>query len=243
VPIKAPVAGIAMGLIMDEDEENYTVLTDIQGLEDHLGDMDFKVAGTENGITALQMDIKIKGITEQILREALDQAHKARVEILGHLATAIDAPRAELSPYAPKIEQMQIDPDDIKVVIGKGGDTINKIIDETGVKIDIDQEGGVNIASDNAAMIKRAKEIIAELTLKVEAGQLYDGTVKRIEKFGAFVEIAKGKDGLVHISQLQEERTNNVEDIVSMGDKVRVKVTEIDNRGRINLTMKGLDAE
>ena len=160
VPIKAPVAGIAMGLIMDEDEENYTVLTDIQGLEDHLGDMDFKVAGTENGITALQMDIKIKGITEQILREALDQAHKARVEILGHLATAIDEPRAELSPYAPKIEQMQIDPDDIKVVIGKGGDTINKIIDETGVKIDIDQEGGVNIASDNAAMIKRAKEII-----------------------------------------------------------------------------------
>ena len=243
VPIKAPVAGIAMGLIMDEDEENYTVLTDIQGLEDHLGDMDFKVAGTENGITALQMDIKIKGITEQILREALDQAHKARVEILGHLATAIDAPRTELSPYAPKIEQMQIDPDDIKVVIGKGGDTINKIIDETGVKIDIDQEGGVNIASDNAAMIKRAKEIIAELTLKVQAGEVYEGTVKRIEKFGAFVEIAKGKDGLVHISQLQEERTNNVEDVVSMDEKVRVKVTEIDNRGRINLTMKGLDAE
>ncbi len=242
VPIKAPVAGIAMGLIMDEDEVNYTVLTDIQGLEDHLGDMDFKVAGTENGITALQMDIKIKGITEQILREALDQAHKARVEILGHLATSIDAPRAELSPYAPKIEQMQIDPNDIKVVIGKGGDTINKIIDETGVKIDIDQDGGVNIASDNAEMIARAKAIIEELTLKVQAGEVYEGTVKRIEKFGAFVEIAKGKDGLVHISQLQEERTNNVEDVVSMDEKVRVKVTEIDNRGRINLTMKGLDA-
>ncbi|WP_315008361.1 polyribonucleotide nucleotidyltransferase [uncultured Granulicatella sp.] len=238
VPIKAPVAGIAMGLI--SDGTNYTVLTDIQGLEDHLGDMDFKVAGTTTGITALQMDIKIQGITEQILREALTQAKKARFEILEELISTIAEPRKELSPYAPKIEMISIHPDKIKVVIGRGGETINSIIDETGVKIDIDQEGHVSIASTDAAMIQRAKEIIEDLTREIEAGQVYEGTVRRIEKFGAFVEIAKGKDGLVHISELAHERVAKVEDVLAIGDKVKVKVTEIDGQGRINLSRKAL---
>ena len=238
VPIKAPVAGIAMGLI--SDGTNYTVLTDIQGLEDHLGDMDFKVAGTKDGITALQMDIKIQGITEQILREALTQAKKARFEILEELTSTIAEPRKELSPYAPKIEMISIHPDKIKVVIGRGGETINSIIDETGVKIDIDQEGHVSIASTDAAMIQRAKEIIEDLTREIEVGQVYEGTVRRIEKFGAFVEIAKGKDGLVHISELAHERVDKVEDVLALGDKVTVKVIEIDGQGRINLSRKAL---
>ena len=238
VPIKAPVAGIAMGLI--SDGTNYTVLTDIQGLEDHLGDMDFKVAGTKDGITALQMDIKIQGITEQILREALTQAKKARFEILEELTSTIAEPRKELSPYAPKIEMISIHPDKIKVVIGRGGETINSIIDETGVKIDIDQEGHVSIASTDAAMIERAKEIIEDLTREIEVGQVYEGTVRRIEKFGAFVEIAKGKDGLVHISELAHERVGKVEDVLALGDKVTVKVIEIDGQGRINLSRKAL---
>ena len=238
VPIKAPVAGIAMGLI--SDGTNYTVLTDIQGLEDHLGDMDFKVAGTKDGITALQMDIKIQGITEQILREALTQAKKARFEILEELTSTIAETRKELSPYAPKIEMISIHPDKIKVVIGRGGETINSIIDETGVKIDIDQEGHVSIASTDAAMIQRAKEIIEDLTREIEVGQVYEGTVRRIEKFGAFVEIAKGKDGLVHISELAHERVGKVEDVLALGDKVTVKVIEIDGQGRINLSRKAL---
>lgn len=238
VPIKSPVAGIAMGLI--SDGTNYTVLTDIQGLEDHLGDMDFKVAGTKDGITALQMDIKIQGITEQILREALTQAKKARFEILEELTSTIAEPRKELSPYAPKIEMISIHPDKIKVVIGRGGETINSIIDETGVKIDIDQEGHVSIASTDAAMIQRAKEIIEDLTREIEVGQVYEGTVRRIEKFGAFVEIAKGKDGLVHISELAHERVGKVEDVLALGDKVTVKVIEIDGQGRINLSRKAL---
>ena len=238
VPIKAPVAGIAMGLI--SDGTNYTVLTDIQGLEDHLGDMDFKVAGTKDGITALQMDIKIQGITEEILREALTQAKKARFEILEELTSTISEPRKELSPYAPKIEMISIHPDKIKVVIGRGGETINSIIDETGVKIDIDQEGHVSIASTDAAMIQRAKEIIEDLTREIEVGQVYEGTVRRIEKFGAFVEIAKGKDGLVHISELAHERVGKVEDVLALGDKVTVKVIEIDGQGRINLSRKVL---
>ena len=241
VPIKAPVAGIAMGLI--SDGTNYTVLTDIQGLEDHLGDMDFKVAGTKDGITALQMDIKIQGITEQILREALTQAKKARFEILEELTSTIAEPRKELSPYAPKIEMISIHPDKIKVVIGRGGETINSIIDETGVKIDIDQEGHVSIASTDAAMIQRAKEIIEDLTREIEVGQVYEGTVRRIEKFGAFVEIAKGKDGLVHISELAHERVGKVEDVLALGDKVTVKVIEIDGQGRINLSRKALLAK
>lgn len=238
VPIKAPVAGIAMGLV--SDGENYTILTDIQGLEDHLGDMDFKVAGTKEGITALQMDIKIQGITEQILKEALDQAKKARMEILENLTNTLAAPREELSEYAPKIEMIKIDPDKIKTVIGKGGDTINGIIDETGVKIDIDQEGQVSIASSDAEMIQKAIKIIEELTKEIKVGEVYLGKVVRIEKFGAFVNLIKGKDALVHISQLANERVNKVEDVVKMGDEVLVKVTEIDRQGRVNASRKAM---
>ena len=238
VPIKAPVAGIAMGLV--SDGENYTILTDIQGMEDHLGDMDFKVAGTKDGITALQMDIKIQGITEQILREALAQAKQARMEILQQLTSTIAQPKEELSPYAPKIEMMSIDPEKIKDVIGKGGDVINGIIDETGVKIDIDQEGNVSIASSDAEMIKKASSIIKDLTKEIKPGEVYLGKVVRIEKFGAFVNIAKGKDGLVHISQIANERINKVEDVLHVGDEVLVKVTEIDKQGRINLSRKAM---
>lgn len=238
VPIKAPVAGIAMGLV--SDGENYTILTDIQGLEDHLGDMDFKVAGTREGITALQMDIKIQGITEQILTEALAQAKKARFEILDQLQATLAEPRKELSQYAPKIEMIQIDPEKIKVVIGKGGDTINSIIDETGVKIDIDQDGKVSIASADADAIKKAIKIIEELTKEIKVGEVYLGKVVRIEKFGAFVNLTKGKDGLVHISQLANERVDKVEDVLKLGDEVLVKVTEIDRQGRINLSRKAL---
>lgn len=241
VPIKAPVAGIAMGLV--SDGENYTILTDIQGLEDHLGDMDFKVAGTKDGITALQMDIKIQGITEQILREALDQAKKARMEILEELTSTIAEPREELSQYAPKIEMIKIDPAKIKDVIGKGGDTINGIIDETGVKIDIDQDGNVSIASADADMIKKAIKIIEDLTKEIKVGEVYLGKVVRIEKFGCFVNLIKGKDGLVHISQLANERVNKVEDVVKLGDEILVKVTEIDKQGRVNLSRKALLAD
>lgn len=238
VPIKAPVAGIAMGLV--SDGENYTILTDIQGLEDHLGDMDFKVAGTKDGITALQMDIKIQGITEQILTEALTQAKQARMEILEELTSTIAAPREELSQYAPKIEMIQIEPAKIKDVIGKGGDTINGIIDETGVKIDIDQDGKVSIASADAEMIKKAIKIIEDLTKEVKVGEVYLGKVVRIEKFGAFVNLIKRKDGLVHISQLANDRVNKVEDVVKLGDEILVKVTEIDKQGRVNLSRKAM---
>ena len=241
VPIKAPVAGIAMGLV--SDGENYTILTDIQGLEDHLGDMDFKVAGTKDGITALQMDIKIQGITEQILKEALAQAKQARMEILEELTSTIAAPREELSPYAPKIEMIQIDPAKIKDVIGKGGDTINGIIEETGVKIDIDQDGKVSIASTDKEMIQKAIKIIEDLTKEVKVGEVYLGKVVRIEKFGAFVNLIKGKDGLVHISQLSNDRVNKVEDVVKLGDEVLVKVTEIDKQGRVNLSRKAMLTE
>ncbi|WP_087062788.1 polyribonucleotide nucleotidyltransferase [Enterococcus faecium] len=238
VPIKAPVAGIAMGLV--SDGENYTILTDIQGLEDHLGDMDFKVAGTKDGITALQMDIKIQGITEQILTEALTQAKQARMEILEELTSTIAAPREELSQYAPKIEMIQIEPAKIKDVIGKGGDTINGIIDETGVKIDIDQDGKVSIASADVEMIKKAIKIIEDLTKEVKVGEVYLGKVVRIEKFGAFINLIKGKDGLVHISQLANDRVNKVEDVVKLGDEILVKVTEIDKQGRVNLSRKAM---
>ncbi|WP_208558704.1 polyribonucleotide nucleotidyltransferase [Marinilactibacillus kalidii] len=242
VPIKAPVGGIAMGLVMEGDD--YTVLTDIQGLEDHLGDMDFKVAGTRDGITALQMDIKIEGITKEILEEALTSAKKARLEILDNLEAAINAPRTELSAYAPKIESIKIKPEQIKVVIGKGGDTINGIIAETNVKIDIDEEGTVSIYGQDATAIKRAIEIIEQLTEEVEVGRIYKGTVKRIEKFGAFVEVIKGKDGLVHVSELSDKYIKNVEDVISVGDVMDVKVTEVDKMGRVNLSRKAvLEAE
>ncbi|MDT2848744.1 polyribonucleotide nucleotidyltransferase [Vagococcus carniphilus] len=238
VPIKAPVAGIAMGLVMDDD--NYTILTDIQGMEDHLGDMDFKVAGTKAGITALQMDIKIEGITEQILTEALAQAKKARMEILANLTATIAEPNKELSKYAPKIEMIQINPDKIKTVIGKGGETINKIIEETEVKIDIDQEGNVSIAHSDQERIDCAIEIIKELVREVEVGQVYLAKVVRIEKFGAFVNLFGNKDALVHISQFAHERVNKVEDVVKMGDEILVKVTEIDKQGRVNASRKAM---
>lgn len=239
VPIKAPVGGIAMGLVMDaKDSNKYTVLTDIQGLEDHLGDMDFKVAGTRNGITALQMDIKIEGITKEILEEALASAKEARFQILDNIQATIDGPRSQLSQYAPKIESIKIKPDQIKVVIGKGGETINKIIEETKAKIDIDEEGNVSVYGEDAQGIARAIEMIEELTEEVEVGKIYQGKVVRIEKFGAFVNIIKGTDGLVHVSELEEGFVKNVEDIVSLGDIVDVKVMEIDNRGRVNLSRK-----
>ncbi|MCQ6280153.1 polyribonucleotide nucleotidyltransferase [Bacillus sp. EB600] len=238
VPIKAPVAGIAMGLVKSGD--NSTVLTDIQGMEDHLGDMDFKVAGTAKGVTALQMDIKIEGLSREILEEALQQAKKGRMQILGHMLSTISEPRTDLSAYAPKILTMTIKPDKIRDVIGPSGKHINKIIEETGVKIDIEQDGTVFIASTNQEMNLKAKKIIEDIVREVVVGQLYLGKVKRIEKFGAFVEIFSGKDGLVHISELAEERVGKVEDVVSIGDELLVKVTEIDRQGRVNLSRKAV---
>ena len=242
VPIKAPVAGIAMGLI--SDGSNYTILTDIQGLEDHFGDMDFKVAGTRQGITALQMDIKISGITPEILKEALAQAKKARYEILDLIEQTIPAPRPELAPTAPKIDTIKIALDKIKVVIGKGGETIDKIIEETGVKIDIDEEGNVQIYSPDQDAIDRAKEIIANLVREAKIGEVYpEAEVVRIESFGAFVNLFDKTDALVHISELAWERTNRVEDVVKLGDKVAVKVLKIDDKGRVNASIKALLAK
>lgn len=236
VPIKAPVAGIAMGLVKEGDY--ITVLTDIQGMEDHLGDMDFKVAGTSKGVTALQMDIKIEGINREILHQALMQAREGRMFILNKMAETISEPNTELSAYAPKIITIRINPEKIRDVIGPSGRIINKIIEETGVKIDIEQDGRVYIASIDAEMNEKAKKIIQDLVREVEVGQTYLGTVRRIEKFGAFVELFPGKDGLVHISQLAEERVAKVEDVVAIGDQILVKVTEIDNQGRVNLSRK-----
>jgi len=241
VPIKAPVGGIAMGLVMDN--EDYTILTDIQGLEDHLGDMDFKVAGTREGITALQMDIKIEGITTEILEEALEAAKKARMVILDNIEAEISAPREELSAYAPKIESMNINPEKIKVVIGKGGETINKIIEETEVKIDIDDEGLVSIYGEDAAMIARAREIIEELTEEVEVGKTYNGIVKRVESYGAFVEIFKGTEGLCHVSEISDRFVKNTSDVLSVGDELEVKVLEVDKLGRVNLSHKAVIEE
>ncbi|TQS75513.1 polyribonucleotide nucleotidyltransferase [Ornithinibacillus gellani] len=238
VPIKSPVAGIAMGLIKSGDE--YSILSDIQGMEDALGDMDFKVAGTAKGITALQMDIKIDGLSKEILEEAMSQAKTGRMHILDSMIATIAEPKSELSPYAPKILTMSIHPDKIRDVIGPSGKQINKIIDETGVKIDIEQDGSVYISSTDAEMNEKAKSIIEDLVREVEVGQIYLGKVKRIEKFGAFVELFKGKDGLVHISELQETRTNKVEDVVKIGDEVLVKVKEIDHQGRVNLSRKAV---
>ncbi|MFP7169172.1 polyribonucleotide nucleotidyltransferase [Terribacillus sp. 7520-G] len=238
VPIKAPVAGIAMGLVKSGDD--YTILTDIQGMEDALGDMDFKVAGTEKGVTALQMDIKIEGLNREILEEALTQARKGRLEILDHMMSTIREPKQELSAYAPKILTMTINPDKIRDVIGPSGKQINKIIEETGVKIDIEQDGTVFISSTDSAKNEQAKQIISDIVREVEVGEVYEGTVKRIEKFGAFVELFKGKDGLVHISELAEERVGKVEDVVKIGDKLKVKVKEIDRQGRVNLSHKQL---
>lgn len=238
VPIKAPVAGIAMGLIKDGD--HFSILSDIQGMEDHLGDMDFKVAGTAEGVTAIQMDIKIDGIDRSILQQALEQARLGRLFILGKMTAVLSQSRTSLSKYAPKILTLRINPDKIRDVIGAGGKIINKIIEETGVKIDIEQDGMVFIASSNEEMNQKARAIIEGIVKEVVIGEVYLGTVKRIEKFGVFVEILPNKDGLVHISQLANERVAKCEDVVNIGDQITVKVTEIDQQGRINLSRKAV---
>jgi len=236
VPITAPVAGIAMGLVKEGDD--VAILTDIQGLEDHLGDMDFKVAGTKDGVTALQMDIKIGGISREVLERALNQAFEGRMFILGKMIEAISGPREEMSKYAPRVIALRINPDKIRDVIGPGGRIINKIIEETGVKIDIEQDGQVFINGTDAAQAERAKTLIENLTREVEIGKVYQGKVTRVEKYGAFVEILPGKDGLVHVSQLDVGRVNKVEDICNVGDIISVKVTEVDSQGRVNLSRK-----
>ncbi|HEY6737099.1 MAG TPA: polyribonucleotide nucleotidyltransferase [Candidatus Saccharimonadia bacterium] len=237
VPIRKPVAGIAMGLITKGDG-GYVILSDIQGAEDFAGDMDFKVAGTPDGITALQMDIKVKGITPAIMKDALAQAHEGRKVIMKAITDELAAPREELSKYAPRIDKIMINPEKIALVIGKGGETINKIIAETGVEIDIEDSGLVMIASTNPEGSKRAIEIIRGITEDPEIGHVYDGTVVRLMEFGAFVNILPGKDGLVHISQMADKRVEKVTDVVKMGDKVKVKLVDIDSQGRLNLSMK-----
>lgn len=238
VPIKKPVAGIAMGLIKSENKT--VILSDIQGLEDHLGDMDFKVAGTEDGITAIQMDIKISGIDKSILEEALERARQGRLFILKKMSEAISKPREHLSPYAPRIFKMQVNPDKIRDIIGPGGKMINKIIDETNVKIDIDDDGKILIAANNKNDGERAIDLINNVVKEVEVGEIYTGKVSRIVSFGAFVEILNGKEGLLHISNIAHERVEKVEDVLSVGDEILVKVIEIDNQGRINLSRKAV---
>lgn len=239
VPIKKPVAGISTGLITGDSDDDYIVLTDIQGLEDFFGDMDFKVAGTHDGITAIQMDIKIHGLTPDIIREAISRTKEAREHILTNvMEPVISTPRDHVGEYAPKIMQMHVDPDKISEIIGKQGKTINAIIDETGVKIDINDEGRVDICGVDQAMIDRAMEIIRLIVEPVEAGKIYEGEVVRIMNFGAFVQLAPNKDGLIHISKLSKERVEKVEDVVNIGDKVKVKVLEIDKMGRINLALR-----
>lgn len=238
VPIKDMVAGIAMGLIKDEDE--VVVLSDIQGMEDFLGDMDFKVAGTKKGITAIQMDIKIAGIDEAILRRALSQAREGRIFILGKMREVIDKPREELSKYAPLIMTMKIEVDKIREVIGSGGKTINRIIEETGVKIDIDDFGNISIVSPDKEMCLKAKSIIEGIVAEPEVGQIYNGKITKIMNFGAFVEILPGKEGLLHISQIDKKRVEKVEDVFKVGDAVQVKLTDIDAQGRLNLSRKVL---
>ena len=238
VPIKAPVSGIAMGLIKDEKTDRVAILSDIQGIEDFLGDMDFKVAGTSKGITAIQMDIKIKGIDREILSTALKAAKEGRMFIMQKMLECIPAPRKELSPYAPKIITMTIDPDKIRDVIGPGGKVINGIIAETGVKIDIEDDGHVFIYSPNQEDAKKALKMVEDITKDAEVGEIYNGKVMRIMNFGAFVEILPGKEGLVHISKLAHERVGKVEDVVKVGDEITVKVTDIDEQGRINLSRK-----
>ncbi|MBO5777770.1 MAG: polyribonucleotide nucleotidyltransferase, partial [Clostridia bacterium] len=243
VPIKAPVAGVAMGLIKDTESGKVAVLTDIQGLEDFLGDMDFKVAGTTEGITAIQMDIKIKGIDEAILTRALEQARQGRLHILSKMMEALDAPRAELSAWAPKIVSFAVDPDKLGDIIGKGGKTINKIIEETGVKIDISEDGTVFVASNDSAAIKKARTIIENIVRDVEIGDIYEGKVVKIMEndkgqFGASVNFAPGKDGMIHISKLSKERVEKVTDVVNVGDTVLVKVIKIDEKHRVDLMLK-----
>ena len=242
VPIKKPVAGISCGLVTGDSDDEYLVLTDIQGLEDFFGDMDFKVTGTEDGITAIQMDIKIHGLTRPIVEEAIRRAREARLFIMnGVMKEAIAEPRAELSPYAPKILTMSINSEKIGDVIGKQGKTINGIIEETGVKIDIDDNGTVSISGTNLPDLERAKKIIESIVNDIEPGQIFEGTVVRMMDFGAFVQLSPNKDGMIHISKLSDQRVNKVEDVVHIGDKVRVKVLEVDKMGRINLSMRPQD--
>lgn len=236
VPIKAPVAGIAMGLVTKDDY--YTILTDIQGMEDALGDMDFKVAGTAKGVTAIQMDIKISGLSREILHEALEQAHKGRMHIMGIMMETINAPRESMSAFAPRIITMNINPDKIRDVIGSGGKVIRGIIEETGAKIDIEDDGTIFIAATEQSSADKAIEIITNLTKEVEVGEVYMGKVTRLMAFGAFVEVLPGKEGLVHISKLAKERVEKVEDVVNVGDEIMVKVIEIDKQGRVNLSRK-----
>ena len=238
VPIKAPVSGVAMGLVKDGDY--FTILTDIQGLEDALGDMDFKVAGTEKGITAIQMDIKIDGINKEIFQQALAQAKKGRAFILDKMLEAISEPRKDLSPYAPKITTITVNPDKIRDIIGPGGKMIKKIVEETGAKIDVDDSGKVFVAAVNSESAQKAIAMIEGIVAVAEVGKVYTGKVTRLMNFGAFVEILPGKEGLVHISQLSTERVEKVEDVVSVGDEIAVKVVEIDQKGRINLSRKAV---
>ncbi|HZW59499.1 MAG TPA: polyribonucleotide nucleotidyltransferase, partial [Woeseiaceae bacterium] len=240
VPTKAPVAGVAMGLVKEGDE--FAVLTDILGDEDHLGDMDFKVAGTDDGITALQMDIKIQGITREIMSNALEQARAARLHILGEMTRVISAPRSEMSEWAPTIMTFKIDPEKIRDVIGKGGAVIRAITEETGATVDIENDGTVRIASVDGASGKEAARRIELITADVEVGRIYNGKVARLMDFGAFVTILPGRDGLVHISQISNERVEKVSDKLSEGDEVRVKVLEVDRQGRVRLSMKEVDA-
>ena len=248
VPIKAPVAGIAMGLITSKDGKDYTVLTDIQGMEDHLGDMDFKVGGTRQGICSLQMDIKIKGITKEILKEALAQAKKARMEILDVMEKQIAEPRKEVSKYAPKTEIFTINPDKIKDVIGKGGEMITKIIlessnvnsvnDVNAVKVDINDDGTVIIYHSDKEVIEKTKEMILNAAREVEIGKIYTGTVVSVQDFGCFVNLWEGQDGFVHVSQLAHERVEKPSDMVHEGDEIIVKATGYDKRGKLNLSRK-----
>jgi len=244
VPIKNPVSGIAMGLMMEmnneksTEEKEYKIITDVQGEEDHYGDMDFKVAGTRNGINALQMDLKVRGITDKIIAEALEQSKKARLEILDKMLNAIPEPRKELSPYAPRIYIIKINPEKIGEVIGPGGKVINEIIDECNVSIDIEDTGEIFITAEKEDSARKALEWIKNITREVVIGETFQGNVKRILDFGAFVEILPGQEGLVHISQLSEKRVNKVSDVVKIGDIIPVKVISIDEQGRINLSLK-----
>ncbi|MBO6163588.1 MAG: polyribonucleotide nucleotidyltransferase [Lachnospiraceae bacterium] len=241
VPIKAMVAGISVGLVTGETDDDYLVLTDIQGLEDFFGDMDFKVAGTHKGITAIQMDIKIHGLTEQIIRDALARTREARLYIMDKvMSPVIREPRAEVSKYAPKIVQINIDPEKIGDVIGKQGKVINKIIEDTGVQIDIEEDGSVSVCGTDVDMIEKAIKVIETIVNDVEVGQVFTGKVVRIMNFGAFVELCPGKDGMIHISKLSKKRVGRVEDVVNIGDEVTVKVIEVDRMGRINLAMNDL---
>ena len=238
VPVSSAVAGIAMGVMFDKEGQNYKVLTDIQGPEDHHGDMDFKVAGTKDGITAMQMDVKVEGITGEVLEKALLQAQKARLEILGKMNSKIAQPRPDLSPLAPRVQTIKIDPEKIGAVIGKGGEIINKIIEETGAEIDIEDDGSIFITCISAEGMKKAISMIEELTYEVRPEDEFDGRVVSIRDFGAFIEIMPGKDGMVHISEISDERVKSVSDVLKMGQKVHVRVKGVDEMGRISLTMR-----